>query len=172
MDGSIRVESNPRQWFRQKEVMTKQEYPVQLDCVWVASDRDGHVAAFVTAGIGPIPALVLNNPESLLVQEIEEAILRLPKVSASRLIASVPRPDSFIAMAERGFFVYDWSDVHRTVSLIDAYEPMACPVNPVSLDKLPESLRSHAARVRYSAGTFDHNECLKAKNYFECLSAS
>jgi hypothetical protein len=153
------------------EAMTQQEYPVQVDCVWVASDRDGHIAAFVTAGIGPIPVMVLNNTESLPVQEIEEAILRLPKVSACRLIASVPRPDSFIAMAERGFFVYDWSDVHRTVSIIDAYEPMACPVNPVSLEQLPESLRSHAARVRYSAGTFGESECFKATTYFECLSA-
>ena len=81
--------------------MTRQHYPVQVDCISVASDRDGHVAAFVTAGIGPIPAVVLNNTESLLVNDIEEAKLRLPKVSACRLIASVPRPDSFIAMAER-----------------------------------------------------------------------
>lgn len=105
-------------------------------------------------------------------KDIEEAILRLPKVSACRLIASVPRPDSFIAMAERGLFVYDWSDVHRTrVSLIHAYEPMAYPVGPMSLDELPESLRSHAASVRYSAGAFGDSECIKATNYFECLSA-
>lgn len=73
--------------------MTRQHYPLQVDCISVASDRDGHVAAFVTAGIGPIPAVVLNNTESLLVNDSEEAILRLPKVSACRLIASVPRQD-------------------------------------------------------------------------------
>ena len=122
--------------------MTRQEYPEQLDCAWVASDRDGHVAAFVTAGIGPIPVLALNNTGPLLVEDIEEAIFRLPKVSACCLLVSVPRPDSFIAMAERGFFVYDWSCLHRTrVSEIDEYEPMACPVSPLLLDELPEMLK-------------------------------
>ena len=97
--------------------------------------------------------------------------MNLPRASACRLLASVPRPDSFVAIAERGFFVYDWSDVHRTTaSLIDAYEPMACPVRPVSLDELPESLRSHAASVRYSAGEFSDCEYFKATKYFDCVS--
>jgi hypothetical protein len=74
-------------------------------------------------------------------------------------------------MAERGFFVYDWSDVHRTsASLIEAYEPMAYPLNPVSLDELPESLRSYASNVRYAAGAFQDAECIKITNYFDCLS--
>jgi hypothetical protein len=94
--------------------MTTQPYPGQIDCVWIASDRDGHVGAFVTAGVGPIPELALNSAEPLLVEDIEEAILKLPKVSDCRLLVSIPRPDSFIDMAERGLFVYDWSDVHRT----------------------------------------------------------
>src|SRR5215472_14947016 len=97
--------------------MATQPYPINLDCVWIASDRDEHCAAFVTAGVGPIPALVLNNTaKSVLIESIWEAILRLPKVSTCRLLVSVPRPDSFIAMAERGLFVYDWSDVHRTTA--------------------------------------------------------
>jgi len=152
--------------------MTSQRYPVQLDCVWIASDRDEHVAAFVTAGVGPIPALVLNyTAEPLLIENIEKAVLSLPKVSACRLLVPVPRPDSFIAMAERGLFVYDWSDVHRTTaSLIEAYEPMVFPLRPVSLGELPESLRSHAACVRYSAGTFNDGEYFKATKYFDCVS--
>jgi hypothetical protein len=154
------------------DAMIRQDYPVQVDCVWVASDRDGHVGAFATAGIGPIPELALSNTRSLPVTDIEEAILKLPKVSSCRLIASVPRPDSFIAMAERGFYVYDWSDVHRTVaSLMDAYEPMACPVNPVSLEELPESLRSSAGSVRYCVGAFDDCGTIKVTNYFDCLRA-
>lgn len=154
------------------EGMTHQHYPVQLDCVWIASDRDEHVAAFVTAGIGPIPSLVLDNAvESLLIENIENAILRLPKVSARRLLVSVPRPDSFIAMAERGLFVYDWSDVHRTTAfLIDAHELMACPVRAVSLDELPEPLRSHAASVRYCGGAFNDREHFNATKYFGCVS--
>jgi hypothetical protein len=153
--------------------MTHQEYPVQIDCVWVASDGDGHVGAFVTAGIGPIPVLVLSNTEPPLVKDVEKAILELPRASACRLVASVPRPDSFVAIAERGFFVYDWSDVHRTkVASINAYEPVAVPVNPISINQLPEPLRSHAASVRYSAALFEGSACIKATSYFQCRGPS
>jgi hypothetical protein len=74
-------------------------------------------------------------------------------------------------MAECGILWYDWSDVHRTsASLIEAYEPMAYPLNPVSLAELPESLRSYASSVRYDAGAFQDGVCIKITNYFDCLS--
>ena len=35
-------------------------YPEEVDFAWLAVDRDDHVAAFVTAGCGPIPVNFLN----------------------------------------------------------------------------------------------------------------
>jgi hypothetical protein len=152
--------------------MMRQKYPVQLDCVWVASDRNGHVAAFVTAGVGPIPEPVLDNTEPPFVEDIERSILELPTVSSGRLLISVSRPDSFVKIAERGFFVYDWSDVHRTTaSWIDAYEPMASPLTPMLVGALPEMLRSIAVRVQFSAAAFNDGKNLNVKDYFECCSA-
>src|SRR5687767_6855570 len=32
------------------------------DVEWFASDRDGHIAVLTTAGLGPIPSLVIADP--------------------------------------------------------------------------------------------------------------
>ena len=93
--------------------MTKQVYPTGLNSVWIAKDRNGHLGAFVTGGIGPIPDRALNR-DFLAVEDIEEAVCKLPLVSDSRLLVTMKRPDAFVAIAKRGFFVYDWRDVHRT----------------------------------------------------------
>jgi len=37
------------------------DYPWGLDWEWLAVDRDGHVAIFVTAGEGPIPVTILDD---------------------------------------------------------------------------------------------------------------
>ena len=109
-----------------------------VDCCWLASDRVGQLGVYVTGGSGPIPAQVLQPPYPL--DQIEETILKLPKASDIDLRVRVPRPDRFVELAERGFFVYDWSDVHRTEQYIDEYELMALPYRPLTLDLLPESL--------------------------------
>jgi hypothetical protein len=84
-------------------------YPDGVDCVWVAFDRDGHLGAFVTGGSGPIPVHLLA-PGLLAVEDIETRLALLPRVSAAGLLVQIKRPDDFVAMAERGLFVYDWSD--------------------------------------------------------------
>lgn len=172
--GGLRGTSTIAAWtvLSLNRVMKSQKYPVGRDCVWIAGDRDGQVAAFATAGIGPIPILVLDGTGPPLLKDIEEAALVLPKISACRLVASVPRPDSFVALAERGFFVYDWSDIHRTRgSLIEAYELMAYPLNPISLDALPQGLRSCAAGIKYGANSFSRSEQMRVTDYFECVAA-
>jgi hypothetical protein len=132
--------------------MDERPYPEGLDCCWLASDRIGQLGVFMTGGSGPIPALALLPPYPL--DEIEETILALPKASDIDLRVRVPRPDGFVALAERGFFVYDWSDVHRTEQYIDEYELMALPYRPLTLDLLPASLSEAARLVRFSAVSF------------------
>jgi len=43
------------------------------DIDWIASDRDGHLAVFATAGLGAIPARVTRDPAGLVavMEEIE-----------------------------------------------------------------------------------------------------
>jgi hypothetical protein len=109
--------------------VNKRAYPDGLDCVWLASDRNGQLGAFVTAAVGPIPISALSGT-SLPFGDVEEAICELPPVSDVRLLVQMKRSDDFIAMAQGGVFVYDWSDVHRTMrESIHAYELIAMPLN-------------------------------------------
>jgi hypothetical protein len=88
-------------------------YPDGIDCVWIASDREGNLGAFITAGVGPIPVKVLKS-DCPHVGDIEGLICTMPRVTGAHLFASVPRPGDLIGFAERGLFVYDWTDIHRT----------------------------------------------------------
>lgn len=109
-----------------------QIYPAGFDFVWIGRDEKGRLAAFVTAGGGQIPKSLLGKSGEMLC-DIERAILDLPKVSGVKLHVEVPRPDDFIAMAERGFFVFDWRDVHRaTKEESGCYELVATPLQPAT----------------------------------------
>jgi hypothetical protein len=132
--------------------MDERPYPEGVDCCWLASDRIGQLGVFVTGGSGPIPAHVLLPAYPL--DQIEETVLDLPKASDIDLRVRVPRPDRFVALAERGFFVYDWSDVHRTEQYIDEYELMALPYRPITLDLLPDHFADMARAVRFSTISF------------------
>lgn len=113
-----------------------------IDCVWLASDRAGRLAVLITAGEGPIPPAALDGPVEFF--EIETLLLELPVSAAAHLLVQVPSPDSFVALAERGLFVYDWTDVHRTAGKTNAYELVATPSEPQQLASLPDDLRRTA----------------------------
>jgi len=110
-------------------VVEDEEYPSRLDVAWVAVDRLGRIGVFTTGGQGPIPKVYLRDDGML--DRLFGAIDALPVVSAHRLFSDVPRPDDFIGFARRGLFSFDWSDVHRTHGLVNAYEIQARPVSPV-----------------------------------------
>jgi hypothetical protein len=114
-------------------------YPDDFDLAWLASDRDGRVAAFVTGGAGPIPRKAFE-PGRIPVEDLEERIHALPRSSGARVLVDIPRPDGFVALAKLGLYVYDWSDAHRTSALVRAYEPVAIPLRPVRLDAIGEEL--------------------------------
>lgn len=148
--------------------MADHAYPDGIDCVWIASDGNGHVGAFVTAGEGPIPVQALRN-EQIDIKDVEEAVCQLPQVTSARLLVQIKRPDDFIAMAERGLFVYDWRDVHRPVRKSkDAYEPVAVPLTPITSDALPETLAILAANVVLHNWEFIAGEPLDICSLMEC----
>lgn len=138
------------------------QYPEGIDCVWIASDQDGHLAALVTAGVAPIPIDILNNPV-VDIQDIEQLICNLPKITKSNLVIQVPRPDDFIDMAERGFFVYDWHDVHRTESdKTNLYELIATPNIPIQLNVLSNQLADLAKKIKFTNISFTNSLMLDA----------
>lgn len=122
-------------------------YPEGIDCVWLAADRQGQVAAFVTAGCAPIPAPALCY-DALLIEDVENEVSKLPVCSEVRLLVEMKRPDDFLAIAARGIYAYDWRDLHRgSRDAKNVYEPVAVPSSPIHVDNLPDNLRSLAASV-------------------------
>jgi hypothetical protein len=120
------------------------DYPEQIDLVWLAVDEVGNLAAMITGGVGPIPSGVLAHGDRVL--DIEEALLALPLLGAASIHVQVPNSSSFEALGERGLFVYDWSDVHRSIaSALKTYELVASPSGYLSLGDMPASLKALAA---------------------------
>ena|SRR5689334_2550031 len=148
--------------------MYERPYPEDFDCCWLASDRVGHLGAFMTAGRGPAPAAVLI--ESYPLDEIENSILALPKATDIELLVQRHSPaNSFVALAERGIFVYYWSDVHRTLrESFDEYELMVRPFRPLTLDQLPDNLLDAARSVRFSKVAFADAWRVNARAHMMC----
>ena len=146
--------------------MIERPYPYDLECVWLAQDRDGHLGAFVTGGRGPIPIQFLDS-RRIPVQDIEELILDLPCISTAHLLVPYKRPDDYVAIAERGIFTYDWSDVHRTkLESGHAYELIAMPNRPIQVDALPGALVAISDIVVDAA--FANEKLLNIRKYVSC----
>jgi hypothetical protein len=121
-----------------------------FDVGWIATDAIGQVALFTTAGSGPIPDSALPS-----VENSEEWVLSLPELSDVDLVTSMSGANAFVAFAKRGFFAYDWSDVHRTArQALNGYELQYRPLNPLTLFDLPAPLRALAEVTRLFGVTF------------------
>jgi hypothetical protein len=129
--------------------MRLQQYPTQIDCVWIGVDKIGQLAAFITAGCGPIPTkLLIECPIPII--DIEECLYKLNSISEVKLHVKKVRPDSFLELARRGLFVFDWSDVHRIKKhALLAYELIASPNQPLHCSSLPSELAALAKIVEF-----------------------
>ena len=148
--------------------MSDRLYPEGIDCVWVASDRIGHLGAFITAGVGPIPDKALDVSYVPL-ESIESRICDMPKGSDVRLLVSVKTPDDFIALAERGVFVFDWTDTGRTSrEAVRAYEPVASPVRPIKVDMVPADIAALANVLKFVDVDFTEEKLLDVRLHASC----
>ena len=109
-------------------------YPAGIDAAWIGRDEDGRVALFITAGEAPIPEIALAQFDNALWPE--ERIAELPRLGGWKIHVTYPKMDSVLVPAERGLFVFDWSDVHRSkAERLDAYELVTSPEREVRIDR-------------------------------------
>lgn len=69
-----------------------------------------------------------------------QRILASPECADHRLLVLMPRPDSIIALARRGLFVYDWTGAR--------YELIAVPQPPLLVVNAAAAIRDRALLAR------------------------
>ncbi|MDP2306306.1 MAG: hypothetical protein Q8P18_09795 [Pseudomonadota bacterium] len=104
-----------------------------LEFDWLASDADGNVALFSTAGGGYVPGEFLRDTDAhdRAVDSISGMRARTRALFAPRLAPGLP--NTWLTMAERGVFAFD-SD-----SFGGPYRLVAAPEAPVRASELPEA---------------------------------
>jgi hypothetical protein len=109
---------------------------------WLASDADGSVALFSTAGGGFAPMPFLQNPDAHQVA-IDE-LLAGPASTTARFAPEFPaaRQNTWRLVAERGLYAFD-SDVHG-----GAYRLLAAPSVPARAADLPGTARAVVGSIR------------------------
>jgi hypothetical protein len=126
---------------------------------------------FITAGIGPIPEAALDS-DLMPVEDVEGQLCQLPAVSQARLLVSVKRPDDFIDLAERGLFVYDWTDINRTArEALGVYEPVATPSKSITASSLPSDLVALAKALKLADVTFAVGNAVDIREHLSCVEA-
>jgi hypothetical protein len=125
---------------------------------WLASDEDGHVALFSTAGKGFAPVEFLRDTDAH--DTAIEAILDLP-ISTSARFAPELRPglkNPWRMAAERGLFAFE-CDPNGI-----AYRIVAAPVIPIPVHSLPGPAADVATciklRLRFEAQSVVNPELL------------
>jgi hypothetical protein len=127
-----------------------------LEYDWLATDADGHVAFFSTAGGGYAPDEFLSDTD--LHDAAIEAILALPALTDARFAPSLPpgHQNTWKLMAERGVFAFD-SDPHG-----GPYRLVSAPQQPARASDLPEAVVRAATRFVLAHLRFAHTSELPA----------
>lgn len=110
---------------------------------WLATDSDGHVAFFSTAGGGYPPRQYLRA-----IDDYDSALAALFACPTSCAARFAPRlrsalESSWLMAAERGLFAFDGD-----ISNSGPYKLCAAPMVPTLLESLPPLVTEVAARIR------------------------
>jgi hypothetical protein len=131
------------------------------DIDWIASDRDGHLAVFATAGLGAIPARVTRDPAGLVavVEDIES--LRAFELDFEQFIREP---------ADIGAFGFDYRDGEREMGQYEASHPYqrvgAIPAEPLSIDSFGEASASYLRDVRFAQLCFSQSPEIVVEDAF------
>jgi hypothetical protein len=134
----------PRFWSSRAAMETKARPDMTgFEFDWLASDADGSVALFSTAGGGFAPMPSLQNPEAHQVA-IDE-LLAGPASTTARFAPEFPaaRQNTWQLVAERGLYAFD-SDAHG-----GAYRLLAAPSVPARVADLPSAARAVVGLIRF-----------------------
>jgi hypothetical protein len=110
---------------------------------WFAVDADGHLAAFVTAGYGPVPEAFFDiglDTYLRLVELVEERLC-----GTERLLSG-----GFTPYADRGLYAYDFR-MHES----GQYEIAAKPVNPLTIENAEKLGLCRSMFVEFSGRFFN-----------------
>ncbi|MES2452263.1 MAG: hypothetical protein V4610_17065 [Pseudomonadota bacterium] len=154
----------------QKAGAFDERYPDGMDFSWLASDGGGHVAVLVTAGRGPVPSSAFSRAD-ILAEDHEEFLWEMPKICDAQLVMPGYERADFPQLAERGLTVFDWTDMHRVRDYANAYEVVARPASPVSIDDLPEKLRAVARDLAFPDIRFSEVASFDPRHWVKTLDA-
>lgn len=97
---------------------------------------------------------------------------RMPEKGRASMRVSLPRPDDYLHFASRGFFAYDWRDVHRSLRFSYRYELQSRPNAPTHVSELPEEFQSLLRSTAFADLSFADSPKIDVIRYFECESAA
>ena len=138
------------------------DYPEGMECVWLASDQEGNLALFITAGHGPIPKAALSEEHFDGVDDLLHALR--PRTTAQVFLTDKNTAD-FEDLATLGLFVFDWKD---DTGRRDAYDLAAAPAEPMRVADLPANARALAEMVRLPL-SFRGTERIDPRPHTECV---
>lgn len=108
------------------------EYSQELD--WLAVDNKGQLGIFTAVMNAPIPDKVKSSLENY--QDLQQRIKFRPKTTSAIVVTREKGNFSdWIAYADKGFFAFDFQDVHRT-NKKSQYDLIARPARPLLIDEL------------------------------------
>ncbi|WP_437963184.1 hypothetical protein WMF04_25955 [Sorangium sp. So ce260] len=133
-----------------------------LEFDWLASDADGFVALFSTAGGGYVPDEFLRDTDAH--DAAIDVVLASPASTAARFAPQLPpgSKNTWRMVAERGLFAFD-SDLYG-----GPYRMVAAPANPIRIVELPRLVidvveRLKLRQVRFAGRTAIPTELLQER---------
>lgn len=121
---------------------------VGLDFDWLASDAEGHVAVFSSAGVEIPPDAVLRDMDAHV--RALGALFATPASTHPVFAPTAPGHDRWYAAAERGLFVYRCSPAGGPYRLAAAPEtPIRAVDLPAGAGLVVQALRFGQLRFRY-----------------------
>jgi len=146
-----------------------QDYPEGMDCVWMASDQEGCLGVFITAGRGPIPKAALNEEHF---DAVDTLLRDLRPRTAAEVFVTDGNTADFEDVASLGLFVFDWQDIQHGQGETESYDIAAAPAEPLRVADLPPSTTGLASTVRLplsfrGAKRIDprpHTDCAEARS--------
>lgn len=128
------------------------------------------MAAFITAGEGPIPIDAFRGDP--IIPDVEPKLVELPTVSKAHLLGTIPRPDRYLELARRGFHVFDWTSKYRVPDAkFGAYQLVAVPETPTHLGVLPAELALVASAIQFTESDFAEVRHIDISVRMPCLEA-